>query len=229
VLALVVGGLSVPAVAGNLIVNGSFEQVNPAPVVYGEETPFGFLTDYFLDSRNGQGASGAANGGSGFGYAGIVTNSSAWHGSFDTFGAQDGSNFFIVNGAGPTYTVWEQDVTGANAGTTYEFSFWARNAYPSSPADIDITAYMGNTVLATFNASLAQSNPSPNGQWVRFSALWSGLADPTKIRLVDNNGAFSGNDFAIDNIRLDAVIPLPQHMGVAGLLGVLAIRRRRAS
>lgn len=227
VIAAVASSACVSALAGNLIVNGSFEQVNPDPVS-GPEIAAGFFTDYYLDSSDGMGQYGSsiiAN--SGYGHAGIVENAQAWHGSFHNFGAQDGDKFLIVNGAGADMIVWEQYVSGANPGTTYEFSFWARNAYPTNPANIDISAYIGNTLLANFTANLAQSNPSPTGQWVKFSAMWTGLGDPTQITLIDNTESFDGDDFAIDNIRLDAIVPLPQHMGAVGLMGLLAMRRRR--
>ncbi len=213
----ILAAAAMPAMASNLVVNGSFEQTAGVP---GAETPVGFSTGYVLDSRDGQGLNGGS--GAGYGYAGIVTDSQAWHPYFSSFGAQDGRKFLIVNGAGSDLPVWEQSVGGIDTNAAYEFSFWARSAFPASPATLTITADIDGAPIV-FGADLS----GDTSQWVRFSAVLSGLNNTTNFRIVDTNGEPSGNDFAIDNIQLVQVVPAPQHLAAGGLLLLAGLRRRR--
>lgn len=222
--AVVLAAVASPALASSLIVNGGFEFNNVASGtvdVLGGRT-YGFFTDYNLDSNDGRGSSGGES------FEGVVTNARTYHGSFFDFGAFEGSQFLCVNAAtgrnpdSSLKTVWGQVVHGAEIGATYEFSFYARNAYSDSPAILDITAIAGSDVLSL----TADLNPPSDNGWVRYFARWTGLSDPTTIRIVDNNLAAGGNDFAIDNIAL-TLVPLPTHMGAAGLAALLLVRRRR--
>jgi hypothetical protein len=206
------------AIAGSAsadFVNGNFELGN---------TPAGhasFTTQYNNHS--------VANGGLTFGAQayGIMTNSQAWHSSFASFGDHTtGSGYMMIfNGAtAANQTLWQQDVT-VSTGNTYRLEFYARSAYPDSPATISITATV-NALSTTFNL------PANTNGWVHFSMDFTANVDPTTIRLVDTNLAAGGNDFAIDDISLTAVVPLPSAAWaglstVACVAGVGIIRRRR--
>jgi hypothetical protein len=134
-----------------------------------------------------------------------------------------------VNGAEvPDLVVWSQTVA-VDPGTDYAFSAWASSWFSLSPARLD---FLFNGVsVGQFTAPLAA------GVWARFAAAWnSGASASLTITIVDRNTDFSGNDFALDDLSLNAASAPAAVPGPAGLsllaVGALGVsgygwRRRR--
>ena len=186
----VISGLSLLVVAGtasaNLIQNGNFESGN-----------IDFSSGYEYTSDPGGLATGGEGGGAG--RYGVGTSANFFHSAFTTAGdhTSGSGNMMVVNGSGDaTKTVWEGTVVPPlSSGQTYQFSAWAMNVYPDSPANLQFS-FGGNT--------LGSLTPSGNGVWQQFTATFVATGNQSS-GLVDLNIASFGNDFALDDISLTAV------------------------
>jgi hypothetical protein len=129
-----------------------------------------------------------------------------------TFAGQNGvGHMMIVNGDQiPNVTVWQGTLTTPLIqGQKYEFSAWVANIYVVSPAILEFN--VGNT-------SLGSITPQNLGTWEHFSKTFTAGANQTTA-LINQNTAYSGNDFALDDISISAV-PEPTTM-IAGALLLL--------
>ena len=120
------------------------------------------------------------------------------HPQFASFTDRSGDGvMMIVNGStSPAHVVWRQDVE-VLPNTEYNFEAWAASAFPSAPAQLQFRLN-GETFEPL------QLSPSV-GEWTRLGGVWNS-DDETELRLeiVNLTTAFSGNDFALDDIRLRA-------------------------
>ncbi len=135
----------------------------------------------------------------------------------------DGTEMMIVNGATKAdVKVWTQSVTVAQ-NTQYYFSAYVASSYPTSPAILDFS--INGQSIGTIHASATV------GEWQLFYATWySGSNGEANLALVNQNTIANGNDFALDNIRLDTSSPVPVPSTVlllgSGLVGLGLLRRR---
>jgi hypothetical protein len=203
-------GLLTPCVAraGNVVVNGDFEAGN-----------VGFSTG-LLNSPNLSEGEGR--------YA-VGLSPHLFHPLAAAFGDHTSGQgaMMIVNSATVAdRTVWAQGVN-VERNTIYSLSFWIASwgrpqngpSVDPSPAVLAVV-FRGVDVGASFTATAA------NGAWTRFSVNWdSGNSSYAYIRLVNRNLAAFGNDFAIDDISLEAV-PAPTSL-VTVMSGVVAASTRR--
>ncbi|UYZ62145.1 cadherin-like domain-containing protein [Hymenobacter weizhouensis] len=114
-----------------------------------------------------------------------------------TFGNGTG-NYLIVNAATTALTVWEQTVTGLQANSTYQFSFWLLNTFPVSKARLQVSAN-GVDVGPVF------SNPNDGGNWQQNTvSISTGAGTQLTIRLRNLNLDGNGNDFGLDDMALVA-------------------------
>lgn len=177
--------IAVHAQAANLITNGDFELGNT-----------GFGSDYaFVVNTTPPGV-----------YT-IDDDPNDGHPAFGSFGDHTSGvgNMMIVNGSEvPGQRVWYENGIGVQANTNYYFSTWIASAHPTSPAQLKFS-FNGGTVGSTFMA------PATTGNWQRFYAVWnSGASTTVDLALVNENTAFSGNDFALDDIHLSTTaVPEP--------------------
>ena len=75
----------------------------------------------------------------------------------------------------------------------YVFSYWLSSSYPTAPADIEVSI---NGVQISIDPA-----PGTSGNWVKYAHSWySGSATQADIVLKDLTRAYSGDDFAIDDI-----------------------------
>ncbi len=144
-----------------------------------------------------------------------------------TTGDGNVGHYMIVNGTdaglGPT---WAQDQS-LSVGR-YELSGWFASLFPDAPASLQFRVVDGNgsTISPTFTA------PLPPGVWAQRSFTFDVTAAGTySVQIWDTNDAFSGNDYAIDDINL-TVVPLPAAAwagltGGLGVFGLTRVRRRR--
>jgi hypothetical protein len=156
----------------------------------------------------------------------INTNPNSCHSSWASFGdhTTGSGNMMVVNGSEiPNVPVWSQTVD-VDENTQYYFSVWIASVYPISPAELNFSIN-GMALGSTFIASTTV------GEWQQFFAPWfSGSSTTAALDLVNQNTAFSGNDFALDDIVLDTTRPLPEpgSLLLVGIgLSVLAMTRRR--
>lgn len=190
---------SLCSVAAADIVNGDFETggIAPSTTAYAS-TDIYLPAQYLITSYN--------------------TVHSEWVDFYDhTYGNTNG-HYMVVNGtdngSGPT---WAQTVA-VTPNTQYTLSGWFASLYPSSIANIEFRVD-GVLVNPAFQA------PNALGVWEQRSVTFnSGASTSISVEIWDSNQAFTGNDYAIDDISLT---PTP---GAAALIGIGALaagRRKR--
>lgn len=194
-LSLLVPGL---AAAQNLIVNGDFETGNTS-----------FSSDYIytptVNNDEGQ-------------YT-VRTNPFPWNGAFITSGDHTSGtgNMFVGNGNPvPNSIIWETTSVSVTPNTDYFFEVWVMNVCctevytgPNSPAVLEFS------VAGAATESLGVINTSfPAGVWLFLSATWnSGANTSVDLRIINQNTAVGGNDFALDDIYFatESSSPFPEY------------------
>jgi hypothetical protein len=224
------------ALAGpNLINNGDFEAGNT-----------GFTSGYTYVANQGYAALW------GEGTYSVGANSDLYHGlwanvSNHTVG---GNNFMIINGAPNTDTVvWKSNTMTLGPGT-YNFSAYVTdiccnsffNGYDALP-QLSFTAASADVPPVTFMLSSSTLSPDAPGIWYQFTGSFTLFTGMTGyVSLGNADGAYSGNDFGIDDIsltqrtgeqqQLRPSVPEPatwaMMVGGFGLVGG-ALRRRQRS
>lgn len=176
-------GTAVPAFAGNLLVNGDFEQGRA-----------GFMSAYSCSPGN------LWNTGS----YDVVLNPHLDHrlgGSFEDH--TTGAGYMLaLNGASDSKAiVWSETVT-VSPDTTYLFTGWGASwgdtghSFDPAPAELRILI---NGRQCGVDVRLAATN----GLWESFAVLWhSGASTQAVIELHDRDTAWLGNDFALDDLSL---------------------------
>jgi hypothetical protein len=220
-IAAIIGtALAGAAQAANLIVNPGFEAGNT-----------GFTSGY-THSPGGLGPAGV--------YA-VINNPNSLHGAFSPVPPHGGTLQMVINGADvANVLVWGEDDLAVLPDTQYFFSAFVTSVHPAAPAQLNFSVN-GVQLGATFAAGAV-------GDQLQYFATWfSGAATQADLALVNQNTAFSGNDFALDDLAFDTVaptsgtpvggtrdpnpgqVPEPAGMLVLGvaLAGLRLVRRRR--
>ena len=170
-------------VAGNLIGNGDFSAGNS-----------GFGSEYLFTATDDCLPPGVYD---------IVARPRDCHPYWESFGdhtSGDG-NMMAINGASnANVEVWSETVTVVPE-TQYYFSTWIASSHPTSPAMLDFSIN-GASIGTTFTAAATP------GLWQQFYTSWySGVNTTAQLSLVNQNTTFYGNDFALDDIVFDTMLP----------------------
>jgi len=158
----------------------------------------------------------------------VGTDPSQVHGLWVSFGDHttgDGGMMIVNGNRVADVLVWSASVEVA-ADTNYDLTAWVASAYPGSPS---MLAFSINGLLVDAPMSLS----STTGLWLQFAAGWySGTSTTAVLSLVDQNTEWNGNDFALDDIALnaiaisepEAVVPEPASLLLFGT-GLAALAR----
>lgn len=210
-LAAVASVLSVAqtSVSANLIINGDFQtgQLSPSTTAYAQ--------------------SGTMIPESTWNIVSFDTLHPSWADFNDhTLGNAQGK-YMVVNGTdGSPGQAWRQLVEVA-PNTEYELSGWFASLFPTSVASLEFRVFA--TSQESYIATGSFVAPTSLGQWQQHSLTFnSGSADFIAVEIWDTNGAFTGNDYAVDDIALRAAaVPEPMRFAAAlPALGLLSRRRR---
>ncbi|MDB5846734.1 MAG: type sorting protein [Rhodoferax sp.] len=124
-------------------------------------------------------------------------------------------NMLVANGAPAANYVWQQSVTlAAPAGTKYGFSAWASSvglAVDTDPANLRIEVDVTSACAGAINfKSIGTINASGTAAvWQQSKGGFTSAGPDACIRMVNQNPAPTGNDFAIDDIFLDVDLVSP--------------------
>ena len=134
----------------------------------------------------------------------ITTNPADVHFSAASFGDHTtgtGEMMAVNGGQTSDLTVWSETIAVV-PNSDFTVSAWVASWYPASPAQLDFS--INGTSIGTI------TSPDATGVWQQFSGSWnSGAATSATIRIVNLNMAFSGNDFALDDISFFGPAPVP--------------------
>jgi hypothetical protein len=182
---------------GNLLLNGDFELGNSS-----------FGSDYAYSPAANTAESEYT----------VRTNPSPWNVNFVSVADHtDGlGNMFVGNGD-PTAgsIVWESVSISVEPNTDYFFEVWAMNVCcvpgytdPNSPAVLEFS------VVGSVTESLGViSTMLPAGSWQFLTTTWnSGSNTSGDLRIINQNTAIGGNDFALDDIHFStetSAAPVP--------------------
>lgn len=170
-------------VAGNLIANGDFSAGNS-----------GFGSGYSFAAANDCMPPGVYD---------IVLQPIDCHPYWASFGDHTSGDGYMmtINGADiANVQVWSETVSVVPE-TQYYFSTWIASSHPTSPAMLDFSIN-GASIGTTFAAA------ATTGLWQQFYTSWNSGANTTaQLSLVNQNTIFYGNDFALDDIVFDTIVP----------------------
>ena len=212
---LFAGAASAASAAANLVVNGSFEQVQIG-------SPFNSVNAADIPAWTHTGAAGDA----------LLWTVGYTDGSGTVTVASDGKQF-VTAGAGflqnPSVGTWTQTVSGLTVGDTYDLSFKiAGEATFSSTLFVDVSASDTSLTTQTFAAPIGGTN---------YWSLWTGYSVSFVANSASTTLSFGSNtsfDVGIDDVSLTAsvgAVPEPQTyaMMLAGLCLLGAVARRKLS
>lgn len=147
----------------------------------------------------------------------VTTSPFQWHAAFDYCGdhTRGDGYMLLANGASEATYVWQQTVT-VTAETNYLFTAYARTVYPddANPANLRIQMDTASGCgasnsfedIGSINAPLGSSVGGPSCYtWTSnyaATSITSGGSTSICIRILNDNTADAGNDFALDDISL---------------------------
>lgn len=140
----------------------------------------------------------------------VISDPSMSHSNFSACtdaGVGSGSMMVINGSSTPNSNIWCQTVA-VEAGADYTFSTEITSVHPASVAILQFSIN-GSELGTPFIA------PNTPCTWNQFCETWSsGVNTSADICIVNKNTAASGNDFALDNVKMGKVLgALPVTLG----------------
>ena len=174
--------LPASASAQNLVANGDFEAGNSD-----------FTSSYTYSPANGYPADTYT----------VANNPKGWNGNFVKAGDHTSGSglMMIVNGSGTANSVvWQSAPIAIDGLSNYFFEAFVMNAYPSNPPMLTFTVSLDGGAEQVLNTLTV---PNSTGIWNGLSTSFNaGGATSASLYLRNAQTAFSGNDFAVDDIYL---------------------------
>lgn len=145
--------------------------------------------------------------------------------------AQDGLRSVDLNGVSPGSIAQTFDTV---AGHTYRVSFYlASNIDAGGPKSVNVQASPGGAVSGyTFPNSPTPSTASSMG-WTQYTYTFTATSASTTLSFTSTTTSTPANGAALDNVTVTDITPAPVPtlsqwalLGLAGLLGMFALRRR---
>jgi len=134
----------------------------------------------------------------------VGTDPSQVHDRWASFGDHttgDGLMMIVNGNRAAEMLVWSTTVD-VDPNTQYDFTAWAASMRYRSPASL---AFSINGTLLDGPLNL----PSETGLWQQFTSGWSsGDSTVAVLSLINRNTEWNGNDFALDDIMLNALAPI---------------------
>ncbi|MEP6835431.1 MAG: PEP-CTERM sorting domain-containing protein [Gemmatimonas sp.] len=198
---------SCQTMAGNLILNCSFEQ---GIVNNGADYPNAVVSNW-IPLSGPQGGT-----------------FERWTNGFDGFYAQDGNSHIELQVNGPTVI---QQLLGTTIGQTYDLDFWAAHRPRDQGGYSQIDVYLNNMLL------ISTGQIATPYQWQEFNTSFVGSGSETiEFRAMGNQlsyGDFLDNVSVVDGGDINtSVVPEPSTLALMGagfaLVG-LAVRRKRSN
>lgn len=151
----------------------------------------------------------------------VATNPVDVHNLFASMGdhTSGSGNMMVINGENGNTQVWSQVLTGLNVGWIYKVKGFASSVHPDSPGKL-IWDVDGTQIGSQLNLT------STVNQWEEMSATFTATSTSQTLSIINLNPAFQGNDFALDDLSIEAV-PEPGTIAALGLGAIAMLRRRR--
>ena len=134
----------------------------------------------------------------------VGSNAHDYHSGFHGLGHGGLGNFMIVNGSTIHGTnVWSQDIA-VEPHTYYAFSTWITNVSVGDPSVVALLQFSinGRQIGELF------SGTNELDVWEEFYVVWySGSCSTATISILNQNVAYGGNDFGIDDIYFGTATP----------------------
>lgn len=218
------------AASANLIANGDFQSLaGPGYSPLGENDPLSpSLTTYNRGNPNMYPET-----------TWNVVSHDTLHGSWASFYdhtyGDDRGKFMIVNGKtsfNDSDFAWAQDVT-VEPNTDYTLGAYFASLYADAVATLEFRVIAGTSQFQA-GIDLASdpftapnpANGAPLGTWLPSTFTFnSGDATNLRIEILDTSGAYTGNDYAIDDISLTTAA-VPEPSSLIGVLPCIALLKR---
>ena len=149
------------------------------------------------------------------GYA-IGVNGQNWHTNFWGVDHTSGTgNMMLLNPTTANVFSWQQTISVA-PNTNYYFSAWGlelNNAIPANNAELQFN--INGTAIGSVLKLATGVNSNSNNGWQRFTSVWnSGSATSAIVAIKNFRTENSGNDYAIDDIKISTLA----NIGMAGTI-----------
>lgn len=208
-------GSAMSAAAAELVVNGSFEAGN-----------VGFTSDYTYVS----GPAASARGTPTYAIATAPASAANAYPDWGTYGDHTSGTGKMLIADASAANAWSENVV-VHAGTTYTYSFWARQADGASNSNPVLHFSVNGTGLG----DLAVSSGSSDG-WQQKTGTYTAMTSgAVTLAVADTNSSVPYNDFALDDISFTGAttgtVPEPASWALmlAGFGVVGGVMRRRAT
>lgn len=157
-----------------------------------------------------------ANGPYGFGYYGVINNTTlmgdvgGYAGSFNDHTTGDGTGRMLgVDATGQAGVFYRRRFTGLIPGVQYNFSAWIMNvntqgAIAEPP---NVTFAINDPTTGGVLSSVSTGDVTSIGVWTQYNLVFTTSQSSVDMQLINNKFTSRGNDLAIDDITFGVAVP----------------------